>query len=153
MMGRHPRSLPAKNRKLEPMTQQDSFRDMPSVSPSHSPHPARILLSGDNARTVLPLHHSLLAQGLRVQFAAYYELETIWKQHRHPIVLLEVSGHHSVETAVNAAIRIKRQDPHQFVGYLADPDLYTSGLAGDAIFPRTSEQLVEALQNLFDSDL
>jgi len=108
-----------------------------------------ILLSGDNARSVLPLHRTLLDQGFHVQFAAYYELETAWKQHRQPIVLLEVSGAHSVEAAVNAAIELKRHDPRQFVGYLADPILHSSGLAGDAIFPRTPESLIRALRNHF----
>jgi hypothetical protein len=121
-------------------TKDGTTEDIPGDLPS-------ILLSGDNARTVLPLHHSLLNQGFRVQFAAYYELEAAWKRHRHPIVLLEVSGAHSVEAAVNAAMELKRHDPHQFVGYLADPVLHTSGLAGDAIFPRASEDLVKALRN------
>lgn len=109
-----------------------------------------ILLSGDNTRTALSLHQALLDQGFRVQFAAAYsDLETLWKQQRHSVVLLEVSDIHSVEAAVNAAMQLKRHDPQQFVGYLADPILRISGLAGDAIFPRTSEQLAIALRNHF----
>ncbi len=122
-----------------------SQKSVPSESPL-------ILLSGDNARTVLPLHRSLLGQGFRVQFAPYFELETEWKLHRHPVVLLEVSGAHSVETAITAALELKRHDPHQFVGYLADPLLHTSGLAGDAVFPRDPDQLGDALRNHFESD-
>ncbi|HTV04740.1 MAG TPA: hypothetical protein VME86_05180 [Acidobacteriaceae bacterium] len=106
-----------------------------------------ILLSGDNARTVVPLHHSLLGQGLHVQFVPYFELEAAWKKHRYPVVLLEVSGAHAVEAAINAALELKRHDPHQFVGYLADPAPYSRGLTGDAIFPRTSDKLVPALRS------
>lgn len=106
-----------------------------------------ILLSGDNARTAFPLYLALAAQGFRVHFApTYIELEALWQQDRHPVVLLEVSDAGSVEAAVNAAMRLKRQDKRQFVGYLADSFLRTSGLAGDAIFPRDSEQLAKALR-------
>jgi hypothetical protein len=41
---------------------------------------------------------------------------------------------------------LKRQDPLLFIGYIADPILHTSGLAGDAIFPRSAEQLASALR-------
>ena len=106
-----------------------------------------ILLSGDNARTAALLHHSLTEEGFSVQLASgYHELETLWEQHRYPLVLLEVSGVQSVEAAVRTAINLKRHDPRQFVGYLADPVLHTSGLAGDAIFPRTPDQLTQALK-------
>jgi hypothetical protein len=89
-----------------------------------------------------------------VHFAsAYNEIEPLWQEKRHPliplVVLLEVSGTQGVEAAVNAAISLKRKDPLQFVGYLADPVLRTSGLAGDAIFPRAFEQLAKALRNHF----
>jgi hypothetical protein len=66
------------------------------------------------------------------------------------MVLLEVSGPQGVEEAVNAALRLKRRDPGQFVGYLADPVLHCSGLAGDAIFPRVSRQLAKVLKRYFD---
>lgn len=112
-----------------------------------------ILLSGDNARTVIPLHRSLLNEGFRVQFAAYYELEMEWKLHRHPVVLLEVAGAHSVETAIKAALKLKRHDPQLFVGYLADPLLHTSSLAGDAVFPRDAAQLAKALRTHFGDNL
>lgn len=110
----------------------------------------QILLSGDNARTALILHQALAEEGFRVQFAVGYpELEDLWQQYRHPMVLLEVSGAHAVEPAVHTALRLKYQDPQQFVGYIADPVLQTSGLAGDAIFPRASDKLARALKKHF----
>ncbi|MFZ0662367.1 MAG: hypothetical protein WAM66_06705 [Acidobacteriaceae bacterium] len=123
-----------------------------SSSPYTSPTDSlfQILLCGDNARTALMLHNALVNEGFRVQLASgYHELETIWQQCRHPMVLLEVSGLQSVEAAVRTALRLKHHDPQQFVGYLADPVLETSGLAGDAIFPRTSDQLARALKQHF----
>jgi hypothetical protein len=111
-----------------------------------------ILLSGDNARTAHTLHCDLADKGFRTQFApSYSELPTLWQQRRHPMVLLEVSCAHGVEPAVNAALQLKRRNPLIFVGYLADPALHTSGLTGDAIFPRTSEQLAKALSNHFSN--
>jgi hypothetical protein len=113
-----------------------------------------ILLSGDNARTAGNLHRALIDQGFRVQFApAYTQLESLWQRHCQPnacsMVLLEVSGAHGVEAAVDAALQLKRLNPYQFVGYLADPALRTSGLIGDVIFPRSAEQLAKALRNHF----
>jgi CheY-like chemotaxis protein len=119
-------------------------------SPESSP---LILLSGDNARTAFMLHSALKEEGFHVQFAApYHELETVWRVQHPPVVLLEVSGAYSVEAAVHTALRLKRQDPLQFVGYAADPALHSSGLAGDAIFPRTSEHLAKALRDYFLDD-
>jgi hypothetical protein len=113
-------------------------------SPASSPH---ILLCGDDARIVLPLHRALLYHGFRVQTAAYRELEAIWKQGRHPIILLEVTGQQSIERAIAAALQIKSIDNQQFVGYLADDFLRSyGGLAGDAIFPRTINELVIELR-------
>jgi CheY-like chemotaxis protein len=110
----------------------------------------RILLSGDNDRTTALLHDSLTDEGFQVQLASgYRDLEILWQQRRHPMILLEVSGPQSVEAAVHTALSLKRQDPQQFVGYLADPVLHTSGLAGDAIFPRTPDQLASALRRHF----
>ena len=112
-----------------------------------------ILLSGDNERTASMLHRALCEDGFRVQFAAPYdELEPVWRHRRPSMVLLEVSGAHSVEAAVNEALKLKRLDPLQFVGYVADPALHTSGLAGDAIYPRSSEELARALRNHFRND-
>lgn len=112
-----------------------------------------ILLSGDNTRTASLLHRALCDDGFRVQFAApYAELESLWRHRRPSMVLLEVSGAHSVEAAVSEALKLKRLDPLQFVGYVADPALHTSGLAGDAIYPRSSEELAKALRNHFRDD-
>ena len=109
-----------------------------------------ILLSGDNDRTTALLHDSLTDEGFHVQLAPrYHDLKTLWQQQRHPMVLLEVSGPQGVEAAVDTALSLKRRDPQQFVGYLADPVLHTSGLAGDAIFPRTPDQLASALRRHF----
>lgn len=120
------------------------FEDIPSNTPP------LILLSGDNTRTALLLQEGLIHEGFRVQLASGYdELEALWRQQRHPMVLLEVSRPQSVEAAVTTALNLKRRDPRQFVGYLADPLLQTSGLAGDAIFPRASGQLARALKRHF----
>lgn len=99
------------------------------------------------------LYRALCDDGFHVQLAAPHELETLWREHRPSVVLLEVSGPHTVEAAVNEALKLKRLDPLQFIGYVADPALHTSGLAGDAIFPRISEELAKALRNHFrDAD-
>lgn len=73
----------------------------------------------------------------------------MWRKHRQNVVLLEVSGPHSVEAAVDAALRLKSHDARQFVGYLADPILRISGLIGDAIFPRSMNHLPSALRDYF----
>ena len=129
----------------------EATQDFPSETSDTSKDDfPQILLSGDNTRTALSLHQALLDQGFNVQFAAAYsDLEPLWQQQRHSVVLLEVSDVRSVEAAVNAALQLKRHDSQQFVGYLADPILRISGLAGDAIFPRTSEQLAMALKSHF----
>jgi len=125
-------------------TQSDSLTLQPF---RHSP---QILLSGDNARTALILRQALAGEGFCVELAAgYHELEDLWQQHRHPMVLLEVSGPQAVEPAVHTALRLKYQDPQQFVGYIADPVLQASGLAGDGIFPRASDKLTRALKRHF----
>lgn len=109
-----------------------------------------ILLSGDNERTALILRQALAEEGFRVQLAlGYHELEDLWQEQRNPMVLLEVSSPQAVEDAVDTALRLKYQDPGQFVGYIADPVLQTSGLAGDAVFPRASEKLTRALKRHF----
>jgi hypothetical protein len=117
-----------------------------------------ILLTGDNPRTSHLLHRALLEEGFQVQLAqSYTQLESLWHQERPsnernaapPIVLLEVTGADAVEPAVEAALKLKRQDPLLFIGYLADPVLHASGLAGDAIFPRATGQLANALRRHF----
>lgn len=120
---------------------------------SREPLPASslILLTGDNVRTTALLHQSLVSEGFHVQLAAnYQEVEALWLKQRYRMVLLEVSGPQGAEAAVKVALSLKRHNPQQFIGYLADPILHTSGLAGDAIFPRTPDQLVRALKLYFD---
>jgi hypothetical protein len=114
-----------------------------------SPFP-EILLAGDNVHAAESMHRKLFEEGFAVQLApSYRHLETLWQQHRHPVILLDVSSVHAVDAAVDTALRIKRRDLGQFIGYLADPILRTSGLAGDAIFPRNIEPLSEALRMHF----
>lgn len=139
---------------MQSNSRNKSKADSPQNSiPDQASDPPLILLSGDNARTAFMLHQALLDEGFRIELAAPYQaMETVWREQRHPVVLLEVSGAHSVEDAVNAALRLKRVDPLQFVGYLADPELYTAGLAGDAIFPRSSAQLAQALRRQLAGD-
>jgi hypothetical protein len=109
-----------------------------------------ILLASDNSRVAESLRRKLNDEGFAVDLAPGYQaLEIVWQRHRHPVVLLDVSNVHSVDAAVGAAMTIKRRDSAQFVGYLADPILRTSGLAGDAIFPRNLHQLPEALRTHF----
>jgi hypothetical protein len=109
-----------------------------------------ILLASDNPRVAESLQKKLIDEGFSVHLAPSYQaLEPLWQQHRHGLVLLEVSNVHSVEAAVNAAMNIKRHDAGQFVGYLADPILRTSGLAGDAIFPRTLHLIPQAIRRHF----
>jgi PleD family two-component response regulator len=112
-----------------------------------SPH---ILLAGDNRRSAELIHRAIKESGFRVQLAENYEsLDALLAESAHDVVLLEISSALTVEAAVETAVRIKRQDASQFVGYLADPILHTSGLAGDAIFPRTTNQLAKALHSFF----
>jgi hypothetical protein len=109
-----------------------------------------ILLATDKPRLIAPLCRSLEQEGLSVHLApGYRELEPLSQEHGAAIVLLEVSHEQSVEAAVDLALRVKRRNSRRFVGYLADPILYTSGLAGDAIFPRDARQLSEALRDYF----
>lgn len=116
-----------------------------------SPFPS-ILLASDNSRVVESLRRTLTDKGFAVHVAPGYQaLEVLWQEYRHPVILLDVSSIHAVDAAVDAAMSIKRQDSAQFVGYLADPILRTSGLAGDAIFPRNLHQLPEALRTHFSS--
>lgn len=43
-------------------------------------------------------------------------------------------------------IEVKRGNAQQFVGYLADASLETSGLAGDAVMPRSAAKVEDALR-------
>ena len=58
-----------------------------------------------------------------------------------------MSSEQGVEAAVEAALRVKRADAAQFVGYLADASLSASGLGGDGVFPRHADQLPGALRS------
>jgi hypothetical protein len=109
-----------------------------------------ILLASDNIRVGESLRQRLREEGFAIHLApSYHALEFLWQQQHHPMILLEVSNIQAVDAAVDAAMRIKRRDARQFVGYLADPILRTSGLAGDAIFPRSLELLPGALRSHF----
>jgi hypothetical protein len=109
-----------------------------------------IVLASDEPHLAGHLHRALRKEDWSVQLApGYGEVESIAQTHRNAIVLLEVSRHESVEAAVELALRLKRRDSGQFVGYLADPVLHTSGLVGDAIFPRSTQHLPAALRNHF----
>jgi hypothetical protein len=144
-----------KGRDTSPMniSRSEPCNDIPLINGSLQTSPL-ILMSGDNIRTASTLHRALCEDGFRVQLAASYcDLEPMWRERQPLIVLLEVSGAHSVEAAVKAALNLKRLNPLQFIAYAADPALYTSGLAGDAIFPRTAEHLAEALRHHFDAGL
>jgi hypothetical protein len=112
-----------------------------------------ILLASDNPRVAEHLHRSLRQEGFQVHLApGYDELEPLLRPHEQGIVLLEISSLRSVEEAVGLAIRIKRRNASQFVGYLADPVLHHSGLAGDAIFPRSAHHLPQALRDHFSGE-
>lgn len=109
-----------------------------------------ILLASDNLRVPDSIHRILEAAGFIVQLAGgYHELEPLWQKHRQDVVLLEVSGPQSVESAVDTAIRLKTHDARQFVGYVADPMLRAIGLDGDAIFPPSLHRLPQALRDYF----
>ncbi len=123
---------------------------MQSNSDAADPDLPLILLASDEPRLAQHLCLALREQSVAAQFApGYREIESLTEVHKKAIVLLEVSGHHSVEAAVEVAKRIKRSDPGRFVAYLADRILHSSGLAGDAIFPRTPEHLIQTLRVYF----
>jgi len=108
-----------------------------------------ILLASDSRRGADHLHRTLQEEGFSVQVApGYHDLESL-SQHQNAVVLLEVSSPQSVEAAIDAAMRLKRRNAGQFVGYIVDPILHTSGLAGDAIFPRSTHHLPQALRDFF----
>jgi len=112
-----------------------------------------ILLASDSKRGAEHLHRTLQQEGFSVQLAPgyhdleYQDLESL--SYSGSVVLLEVSNPQSVEAAVDVAMRLKRRDAAQFVGYIVDPILHTSGLAGDAVFPRSTHHLPQALRDFF----
>jgi hypothetical protein len=112
-----------------------------------------ILLASDNPHVASYIHRTLEQEGLAVRLApGYGELEPLSQSHQNAIVLIEVSSQYSVEAAVNLALRLKRRNAGRFVGYLADPILHTSGLAGDGIFPRSTHHLTAALRDHFKEE-
>jgi hypothetical protein len=111
------------------------------------PENPSILLASDSERPGSSLHRALRDEGFAVDYAgSYAHLENHLHSRRFDMVLLEVTGEYAVEAAVEAALRIKRASAGQFVGYLADPSLNASGLAGDGVFPRSTARLPEALR-------
>ena len=117
------------------------------MSDSSSLPTPRILLGSDSDHRDTSAKEALIEAGFHVDVASGYDhAEQLWNRERHGVVLIEVSYAISVDPAVQLAMRLKQQDRRQFVGYLADPILHTSGLAGDALFPRDSRRLPEALR-------
>ncbi|MBT9331264.1 response regulator [Paracidobacterium acidisoli] len=116
---------------------------------SSSPH---ILLGCDSPTLCDSIHRLIQEAGFQVQLAGdYAEVETLLHRHNHDVVLLDVSAPEAVEAAVQTALRLKRANAAQFVGYLADPHLGASGLTGDAVFPRSPVALPQALHNFFSA--
>ena len=114
----------------------------------------RILLSSDSHHLISSVRNALLRAGFSVDLASDYgHLELLWQQLRHDVVLFEVCQPSSIESATESAIRIKRQDAQQFIGYLADASMQMSGLTGDAIFSRDAHKLPQALREIFDEHL
>ncbi len=106
-----------------------------------------ILLASDSERHGNTMHRALEQHGFAVEYAGdYAQVESAIHERVFDVVLLEVTSEAAVEPAVAAALRVKRRNAQQFVGYLADPNLETSGLAGDAVFPRNAARLPEALR-------
>lgn len=109
-----------------------------------------ILLASDTERLGSSLHRVLEEQGFEVAFAGNYSgIQRLLSRQNFDVILLEVTGEYAVEDAVAAALRVKRNNGEQFVGYVADAGLEASGLAGDGIFPRSASRLGEVLRNLF----
>jgi PleD family two-component response regulator len=112
-----------------------------------------ILLASDRERQGSSLHKILREAGFQVDFAGdYSDLDTHLNRQPFDVVLLEVTGAHAVEPAVETALRVKRANAGQFVGYLADSTLDSSGLAGDGVFPRSAGKLPDALRRFFLDD-
>lgn len=109
-----------------------------------------ILLASDTDRLGSSMHRVLQDQGFDVAYAGNYSgIQRLLKRQRFDLVLLEVTGEYAVEDAVATALRVKRANAEQFVGYLTDAGLEASGLAGDGIFPRSATRLPEVLRSLF----
>lgn len=108
-----------------------------------------ILLASDSERHGNSIHQLLKEEGFAIDFVGdYSRIDPHVHGKEFDVVLLEVTSEHAVELAVNTALRLKRANAAQFVGYVADANLETSGLAGDAVFPRNARKLREALRQL-----
>lgn len=108
-----------------------------------------ILLASDSEDRGQAVSRALEDAGFRVQLAGGYSgVEDAMDGERYDMVLLEVTSEEAVEPAVEAALRVKRANAAQFVGYLADARLSSSGLGGDGIFPRSASSLPAALRAL-----
>jgi DNA-binding NtrC family response regulator len=122
------------------MIQSRNLYDQSRTEPS-------ILLASDSTRHGSTMHRALRQQGFAVEFAGdYAQLAALLQERTFDVVLLEVTGEHAVEPAVAAALEVKRGNSRQFVGYLADASLETSGLAGDAVMPRSAAKVEDALR-------
>jgi hypothetical protein len=122
----------------------------PSGTSSGFPFPRKpsILLASDTERLGSSLHRALRDEGFAVQYAGdYSSVDAHLRDGAFDMVLLEVTGEYAVEPAVETALRVKRSNAAQFVGYLADVSLNASGLAGDGVFPRSTARLPEALRS------
>lgn len=129
------------------MTNQSRERD--GERPGRRLADGSILLASDSERHGNTIHRALQEQGFAVEYAGdYSQVDSQLNERKYDVVLLEVTGEHAVEPAVAAALRVKRANAGQFVGYLADAALETSGLAGDAILPRDATKLPEVLRRL-----
>lgn len=114
---------------------------------------ASIVLASDSDRHGRTMYRALREEGFEIEYAGSYEqLDERLLDRKFDVVLLEVTGEHAVEAAVAAALRVKRAHSGQFVGYLADGHLDASGLAGDAMFPRSAARLPVALRRVLGED-
>jgi len=110
----------------------------------------RILLAGENLRALERMYRGLQQDGLEVRMVhGLAAAVAAWVEQRQPVVLLDVPDLAAVEPAIDAAVAIKRRDRDQFVGYLAEESFPTGGLTGDAIFPRSAQQLPVQLRAYF----
>jgi PleD family two-component response regulator len=108
-----------------------------------------ILLASDSERHGNSIHQLLKEDGFAIDFVGdYSRVDPKIHGKDFDVVLLEVTSEHAVESAVETALRLKRANAAQFVGYVADADLENSGLAGDAVLPRSAEKLRQALRKL-----
>lgn len=108
-----------------------------------------ILLAGDSAGRTQSLRRALEDAGFEVCYAGdYSQLEQALDTRRYDVILLDVSSEHAAEAAVAAALRVRRANNRQFIGYLTDssPALASAGLGGDGVFPRTAADLPQALR-------